>query len=94
MSEAKDLLDVFEKHHARYPEIYVMLAFLTRDAIARGLQFGIQTFWEIARYGFAITGGKGPVFDDRLRPYYSRLLMEQEHDIDGYFTTRVLRRGT
>lgn len=92
MGDAKDLHEVFKQHHADHPELYMILAFLARDAIARKQKFGIQTLWEVARYSFAMTGESGPAFDDRLRPYYARFLMQTEPDIDGFFTTRVLRR--
>jgi hypothetical protein len=82
----------FEKFHADHPEVYAQLARLTREAkAAKFHRFGIRQIWEVMRWHFAITTPSGSAWklNDHLTPFYSRLLMQQEPDLAGFFETRT-----
>jgi hypothetical protein len=82
----------FEEFHAAYPEVYAKLCELARMVKARGHeQIGIALLYERARwfYTFEIRGTDYKLSND-FRSRYARLIMEQEPDLAGFFTTREL----
>lgn len=83
----------FEEFHAAHPEVYDDLVALCRELRARGYQrFGIATVYEVARWRSMLRVGpeEGFKLNNNHRAYYARLIMEQEPDLAGIFSTRSL----
>lgn len=81
----------FLEFHTKNPYVYSELAKLARKAKALGrTRCGMKHLWEALRweYSFAKNGRqfKAP---NAFTPYYARLIMQQEPDLKGFFTTRV-----
>lgn len=84
----------FERFHASHPEIYTALCQFARKAKARGhKQYGIARLWEVLRWEYYIVGTSNEEYklSNSFRSRYARLIMEQEPDLAGFFTTRELR---
>ena len=85
----------FWRFHQAHPEVYAELVRLARMARSRVDRVGIKMLWERLRWSVAIEG-----LADAHEPYllnnnytsrYSRLIMERERDLDGFFETREVR---
>jgi hypothetical protein len=84
----------FEKFHAHHPDVYAGLCALARKAKARGHKtFGIARIWEVMRWEVSVASDLVEEYklSNSFRSRYSRLIMEQEPDLAGFFTTRELR---
>jgi hypothetical protein len=82
----------FEQFHAANPHVYDALRRLALDAARRGRRFGIGMLFEVLRYEYGIrTSDQSSEFklNNNYRSFYSRLLMEREPELDGYFETRT-----
>ena len=93
--EAATIQERFEQFHRLNPWVYDSLVELVRDYRRRGYPaIGIGHLVEILRW---LRRGKtyDPTADFKLsndyRSRYSRLIMAQEPDLDGFITTRSLR---
>lgn len=81
----------FEKFHAANPEVYAHLVRLAREAKALGHQrIGIRLLWEKMRWDLTVAVRRTDEFrlNDHWPPYYSRLIQQQEADLQGVFATR------
>lgn len=84
----------FLRYHAEHPEVYTGICLLARKALARGhRQFGIARIWEVLRWEYYVIGDSKEEYKlcNNYRSRYARLIMEQEPELAGFFTTRELR---
>jgi len=86
----------FATFHADYPQVYRMIIGFARQAQRRGFKhYGINAIINRARWEVAMTWGpdseQGFKLNDHFAPLYSRLVMENEPDLDGFFFTRRRR---
>jgi hypothetical protein len=84
--------DKFEEFHALNPHIYDMLVELSRRMKTKKTmkQWSVYAAYEHVRYQW---NAHTRSFDNyklpnEFRPHYSRLIMEQESDLDGFFRTK------
>jgi hypothetical protein len=85
------LTDRFERFHARNPRVYQTLVRLAREWVARfgGHKLGIANLYERARWEIALaTSDPDYKLNNSYTPYYARLIMLQEPDLDGLFNLR------
>ena len=83
----------FLAFHARHPEVYDHLVKLAREAKQKGQRkYGMKALFEILRWERDIHGLPDEKelwkLDNNFTAAYARLIMAQEHDLDGYFETR------
>jgi hypothetical protein len=85
--------EAFYVFHAANPQVYAELVRLARQARRRGVQYvGINMLLEVTRWNFSLrTSGDEFKLNNNWAPYYSRLIMLQEPDLEGIFHTRRLR---
>lgn len=83
------LQERFEQFHTANPHIYDMLVELSRKMKAKKnmRQWSVYAAYELVRYQW---NPQTRTFDDyklpnEFRPLYSRLIMQQESDLDGFF---------
>lgn len=94
--QSKDNIQVsFEKFHADNPQVYKLLAQFARQVKASGrTQYGIENLFARLRWHVEIeTTGDQFKLNNNMRSRYARLIMEQEPDLKGFFTTRKLTCG-
>jgi len=85
--------EAFWQWHAANPHVYDRLVYLTRDLARRGRgRVGIGMLFEVLRWHHLSTVGDADGFklNNNYRSYYARLIMAQEHDLDGVFELRHL----
>lgn len=82
----------FRAFHEQNPDVYLKIVELARQAKDMGYsRYSIQTIWEIMRWHFGIEKRRGEewTLNNNYRPDYSRLVMEREPDLEGFFETRT-----
>lgn len=87
----------FEAFHRANPHVYAALKNLALQMLRKGVrQYGMSGLFEILRWQFALqTKGEPFKLNNDFRSRYTRLLMQQEPELQGFFETRTLReRGT
>lgn len=83
----------WEDFHKNNLHVYIALRQLALDLVDRGFEhYAIATLFEVARWQHSMrtkdeTGYK---LNNNYRAYYSRLLMENEPRLAGFFETRTL----
>lgn len=90
--EGATIKERFEQFHHENPHVYAVLVNIAREGKRRGIeQWSIAGTFEVARYErkFATTNDKFKLRND-FKPHYARLIMENESDLRGMFTTREL----
>ena len=89
----KRVLDFWAFHNA-HPEVYTELRRRALDLRNRGWKrWGIRNLWERMRYEFALQSNGEFKLNNNLPPFYARLLMAQESDLEGFFETRGNTNG-
>jgi len=88
--------EMFWEFHRRNPEIYRRLRSMARQAKASGKdKYSMRAIWEVLRWRMNVqsTDVHQTLFrlNDHYPPYYARLLMQQEPDLEGFFETRERR---
>lgn len=80
----------FELFHSLNPHVEVALANLSLQMKERGRKhWGIQAPYEILRYSPVIVRGDEPYkLNNTFCPFYSRLIMQDYPELDGFFFTR------
>lgn len=81
----------FEKFHRENPVLYGELVRLAREAKAAGAEkLGIRQLWERLRWWlrFEVKRDGDYRLNDHLTAHYSRLIMQREPDLAGFFETR------
>jgi hypothetical protein len=84
----------FNKFHFSNPHVYRALVALARKAKASGIKtYGIAGLYEKLRWDMNVeTVGVTEQFklSDNFKSRYARLIMSQERDLAGFFTTKKL----
>ncbi len=82
----------FLKFHTNNPGIYTDLVELARKAKKSGRStYGIEVFFSLLRWEYEIANtGESFKLNNSFTSRYARLIMEQEPDLKGFFTTRNL----
>ena len=87
-----DMTEGFFKFHDDNPQVYTALVDMARLIKAKGHRgCGIARLFEALRYNYMInTDASEEPFklNNNYRAYYSRLIMQREPDLEGFFTTR------
>lgn len=88
--------DDFWAFHRAHPEVEQELARLARRGMAAGRQkLGLRQLFEVVRWERSISGLPDAREEFKLNnnyaPYYARLLMRHNPEMEGLFETRVLR---
>ena len=87
----------FVEFHLANPEVYTLLVHFAREAKAVGFQkYGMKSLFERVRWHMDVEtrraglrhGDEGYKLNNNLTPYYSRFIMENEKDLDGFFYKR------
>lgn len=83
----------FSDFHAENPEIFDRLKTMALRLKDRGFtHYGIRCLWEALRYDVSVeTTGKQYKLSDHLPAYYSRKLMAEVAELDGFFEVRERR---
>lgn len=80
----------FLAFHARYPEVYEALVDLAFERYDAGHEkCGMRLLYEVARWRLSlrVQGGTYKLNSDYV-PYYSRLIMADHPELQGFFTLR------
>lgn len=85
-----NLTEKFQQFHEENPHVYRTLVYLARQWVNAGhTRLGIATLFERARWEFAMsTTDPDYKINNNYKPYYARLIMSQEPDLDGLFELR------
>lgn len=91
-ARGQSLEQQFQAFHADNPHVYRSLRRLALDLRARGVRkYGIAGLFEVLRWQHAMTT-TDPSSDFKLnnnfRSFYSRILMDNEPSLAGFFETR------
>lgn len=88
--EKRSTLNAFRDFHAANPNVYSELVTLARKLRARGHQrYSIAGLFEVLRFRHALkTVGDDRKLNNSYKPYFARLIMENEPDLRGFFETR------
>jgi hypothetical protein len=80
----------FERFHADNPHVYRLLQDMALQLKRAGHDhWGIRNLWERLRYDLAVkTTDHSPRLNDNLTPFYSRKLMAEVAELEGFFETR------
>ena len=86
----------FEDYHASHPEVADLLEELALDAKTNGYRkMGICMLFEVARWRFHIENRKGEFkLPNSHKPFYSRLLMARNPELEGFFETRRQKKSS
>lgn len=92
------VLERFERwlaFHHRFPRVYVMFRDLSRQAFRSGRKVGARCVWENIRWKRLVElpddAADGFMLNDHYVPYYARLVMLRNPEMDGYFERRDAR---
>jgi hypothetical protein len=81
--------EAFWQFHREHPEVY---AELKRQALALRragrTHWSIRNLWEVMRQTFALQSDEEYKLNNNHAPFYSRLLMEREPELAGFFEVR------
>ena len=88
-SEDKILL-AFKKFHTENPHVLPELVSMAKTLMSRGhKRYGIAGLFEVLRYRHSIsTSGDTFKLNNNFRAIYSRVIMEKNPELDGFFETR------
>ena len=84
----------FEEFHRSNPWVYSKLKNMALNLKAKGhKKIGIGMLFEVLRWEYYMKTDdpSGWKLNNNYRSRYSRLIMDQEKDLEGIFETRVLR---
>lgn len=91
----KSIDDGFRAFHSKHPEVYGELVRLARIAQHAGFcKYSIKTIWEVMRWSFLLRDRderESFKLNNNYHSRYSRLIMENERELAGFFETRVLK---
>lgn len=82
----------FQEFHEKNPHVYTTLVEMARELKAVGhSKIGMQMLFEVIRWkSMRRTVGDQYKMNNDYASRYSRLIMDTEPDLDGYFETRQL----
>lgn len=84
----------FERFHARNPHVYIILRDYSLRMFRKGrTRYSIRTIYHVVRWHYDIRTEQVDEFklNDHWTPYYARMLMENESELEGFFETRELK---
>jgi hypothetical protein len=84
----------FWQFHYDNPRVYEELVKLARQTKRAGkTKCGIGMLWEVLRWNFYLKTRGDDEFrlNNNYRSHYSRLIMQRESDLEGFFPQRRLR---
>jgi hypothetical protein len=84
--------DAFERFHTANPHVYTVMVNLARQWVNRTKRgkLGFRMLWERARWEIAMTTVDDLYkLNDHYCPYYARLIMYLEPDLDQLFDLRA-----
>lgn len=85
----------FEDFHHKNPQVYLWLVRFAREAMRAGRQkVGMSLLYERLRWEVYLSTADHTTdfkLANNYRSRYSRLIMEQEPDLEGFITTRGLK---
>ena len=89
-SKLQEQFDVF---HEQNPQIYFELVKLANELKLKGRKkYGIKSLFEIIRWHRAMsTSGDEFKLNNNHAPFYARLIMARESDLEGFFEIRIQR---
>ena len=92
--EEESLEERFERFHAANPHIYKALKEMALALKVAGLKrYGIDALFGFLRFNHSIrTQGDGFKLNNDFKAFYSRMLMEEEEELTGFFEVRSTRR--
>jgi hypothetical protein len=89
--EGESIQEKFERFHNENPQVYQKLREIGLWCRRQGKTMGIGAMYEILRWQFGIqTTGSPYKLDNDFRSRYSRLLMQSEPELEGFFRIREL----
>lgn len=92
IDDTHDLQAAFERFHRDNPHVYETLKVLALRAARKGQRVGMKAVYEMARWYYTVeTDGEPYKLNNSFTAFYSRLLMEQEPELAGFFETRQQR---
>jgi hypothetical protein len=82
----------FEAFHSANPAIYSLLVRMALDLKRRGFaHYGVAGLFEVIRWEYALrTNDNDFKLNNIYRSRYSRLIMDNEPELAGFFETRTL----
>jgi len=82
--------DRFSEFHAANPNVYIVIKRIALDLKRRGFRkAGMKAIFEQIRWRYALqTRGEAYELNNNYTSHYSRLLMQQEPGLAGFFETR------
>jgi hypothetical protein len=88
-------LERFELYHELNPKVYSALRGMALDLSRRGRKkFAICMLTENLRWNYMMRTddpSSSFKFCDHYKPYYARMLMDNEPELDGVFNLKILR---
>lgn len=82
----------FVRFHAANPHVYELLKEIALRAVRRGRRVGMKAVYELARWYYSVeTDGEPYKLNNNFTAFYSRILMENEPELRGFFETRQQR---
>jgi hypothetical protein len=87
--------EAFLRFHRAHPEIYRLLVEKARLIRNRGIRhYSMRTIWEVLRWHADLGRAEHEDYklNDHYPPYYARLIMHQEPDLQGFFELRGRKR--
>lgn len=80
----------FEEFHEANPEVYNELTKLARELKVKGRdKYGIKSLFEVIRWHRALTTiGDDFKLNNNHAPFYARLIMSKEADLEEFFNIR------
>jgi hypothetical protein len=85
--------EAFQTFHANNPQVFRALHSYARQLYDRGVKkFGINALFERLRWDYLVqTTGDAFKLNNNYAPYYARLLVEIDPDLDGFLERRASR---
>lgn len=91
LTRQKEIDLQFKNFHSVNPQVYETLVQLARKAKNHGAtKIGIEYIFNIARWELMLQTKSDTAFrlNNNFKSRYSRLIMENELDLEGFFSTR------
>lgn len=82
----------FDNFHFNNPHVYTEIVRLARQVKKRGhKRYGIKAIFEVIRF-HSIMETRGDPFkiNNNYAPYYSRMVMNENKDLEGFFQLRSI----
>lgn len=94
---AEGRLESFLDFHKRNPRVFELFLAMAREAKERGATIGARCIWETIRWNTNVADKPANdefVLNNNHVPYYSRIVMLKDPELEGYFDRRDKRFDT